>query len=416
MPTNDLVRAALDLAWSHWVGLGVRGTALPPQTAVDPEALLYFTFGIMDEDPRLRDEVVDWYRQFGHHLSAPRLNSLGRQVGSLTLAGFEAHVQLAKKSTGKSELTHLATPARALLRLRCAFGANARAEIILELLAQDDRGRGLTALALSELGYSKRNVALVLNDLVLAGVVTSISEGNRAQFRLAHADALRAAFGPIPKAAQWHIRLPIIARFVELALRVDRKDAMVQSVEAHKTFEQLRNRLDLLELPPLPTSIGETHWATLQEWLIAHVIRGPRAESDRIDGMLEGAWVRKGQTDRRPAGVGSAVLPRRARSETMTCLDLVQVPTISPPNGWAWAVLSVAATNVYSHTIGLDRGEAWQFVVWDGDKATIYDVEYDDPIHPEKIAIAYGTDAAARARADQPAVQLKLRRAPSTER
>jgi hypothetical protein len=102
------------------------------------------------------------------------------------------------------------------------------------------------------------------------------------------------------------------------------------------------------------------------------------------------------------------VLPRNTHSKTLRCLDLVQVPTVSPPNDWAWAVLSVAAKNVYSHTIGLDRGEAWQFATWEGNTHTIYDAEYDEPIRFEKIASVYGDEAASRARSDQPAVQLRL--------
>jgi len=413
--TNDLVLAAIKLAWSHWVGLGVRGTAQPPDTAIDPEALLCFTVGLIEHDPRLGEEVIDWYRQFGSHLSGPRMNSLGRQFGSTVLAELQAYEARAKKSAGKSELAHLATPARSLLRLRCAFGANARAEIILELLDENEGGRGRTVLALSELGYSKRNVALVLDELVLAGVVTSNSEGNRARYRISNADAVRETFGPIPKSGHWHVRLPIIAEFVKLALRIHNKDAMVQSVEAHKLYERLRPRLELLDLPPLPMTIAGTYWATLQGWLIAHVIGHPRSDSDRLEGMLEGAWGRKGRAIQRPADFGSAVLPRGKHSETMTCLDLVQVPTISPPNGWAWAVLSVAATNVHSHTIGLDRSEPWQFVIWNGNRSTTYDVEYDSPIQPDEIASTYGTEASSRARADRPAVQLKLRRASSTD-
>ena len=184
------------------------------------------------------------------------MNSLGRQFGSTVLAELQAYEARAKKSAGKSELAHLATPARSLLRLRCAFGANARAEIILELLDENEGGRGRTVLALSELGYSKRNVALVLDELVLAGVVTSNSEGNRARYRISNADAVRETFGPIPKSGHWHVRLPIIAEFVKLALRIHNKDAMVQSVEAHKLYERLRPRLELLDLPPLPMTIA----------------------------------------------------------------------------------------------------------------------------------------------------------------
>jgi hypothetical protein len=71
-------------------------------------------------------------------------------------------------------------------------------------------------------------------------------------------------------------------------------------------------------------------------------------------------------------------------------------------------VLSRAATGSYQHSIGLDRGEHWRFVaLGSGD---VYEVSYDDAVPHERISRLYGPDAAARARADMPAVQLRLRR------
>ncbi|MGE0404152.1 MAG: hypothetical protein AB7T06_46015 [Kofleriaceae bacterium] len=294
-----------------------------------------------------------------------------------------------------------------MLRFRCVFGANARAEIMLELLGRNDR---VTALELSELGYSKRNIALVLEELVLANVVEKAAEANRTRYRIRDATTLRAAFGPVPESSgQWHIRLPIASAFLGLAKRIEKKSAMVQSVEAQKLLVKQQPKLELLQAPPMSLAIAENFWATLQRWLVDHVLVGP-TRSRSIAGMIEGSWVREGLPIQRPPSFGSAVLPAptKTRGGTMTCLDLVQVPTVTPRDDWAWAVLSTAATDVYAHTSGLDRDEAWNFVTWVDGTPHIYRAEYDKALAPEKIAAMYGEEAASRARKDQPAVQLKL--------
>lgn len=77
---EQLIEAALDLAWSHWTGLGVRGTAVPPDSAIDPEALIYLTASLAAYDPRLRDEAADWWTRFQRHVSLPRLSHLEKKL------------------------------------------------------------------------------------------------------------------------------------------------------------------------------------------------------------------------------------------------------------------------------------------------------------------------------------------------
>jgi hypothetical protein len=126
--------------------------------------------------------------------------------------------------------------------------------------------------------------------------------------------------------------------------------------------------------------------------------------------MIEGVWIGPHDDLRLHAQPDGAVLPRLTSTDDireLRCLDLVQVPTVGAPTDWAWGVLSTAATTTYRHTIGLDRGERWRFRATDTDD--VYDVSYDKPLAPERIEKLYGPDAAARARIDRPAVQLRLR-------
>lgn len=416
---SPFIEAALNLAWSHWGGLGVRGVARPPSTAVDPEALLYLTACLVEHDPRLQDEVGDWWKLFHRYISRPRMNALASRFGekvTAKLTRLEATFQTATP-TGKSRLDHLSTPARSLLRLRCALGANARAEVLLEFLTRSAQPEdGLTALALSEVGYSKRNIALVLDDLRMAGILTSASEGNRVRYRLADPAGLERALRPLPLTpGRWHLRLPVIAAFVELADRLRDRDAIVQGIEARKTLSAaMPNIVSAGIASPGLNAIAETYWTELQRWLIDHVIADDSDAAHRLARMIAGVWVAPDQEPRRAERASGAVLPRIAANprddRELLCLDLVQVPTVEPTSESVWAALSTAATTTYAHTIGLNRHEPWRFSTWEFGDERIYAVDYVDPLPHDRISRVYGKTVASRARADFPAVQLRLTR------
>jgi len=416
---HRLIEASLNLAWSHWVGLGVRGTAHPPSTAVDPEALLYFTACLVDHDPRLKDEVADWWSRHEPHLSRVRLSGLEERFGELVTRKLDTFLETlrgATRTSGKSRLDHLKTPARSLLRMRCVFGANARAEVLLEFLtrrAQSDFG--LTALALSEVGYTKRNIALVLDDLASGGLLVAANEGNRVRYRLTDPDGLERVLRPLPSApGLWHFRLPILAAFVELFDRLQGRDAIVQGIEAKKTFERVLRNIVAAGITESPaTSTVETYWPELQRWLVEQVAADDADSERRIGRMLEGEWLSPNQEPQRPERFSSGVLPRLSANPVvdreLICLDLVQARTAEPANDWVWAVLSMAATTTYAHTIGLDKRKPSRFVTWEFGEPRTYSVEYADPLPHERISRLYGAAAAARARADRPAVQLHLK-------
>ncbi|HEX7843108.1 MAG TPA: winged helix-turn-helix domain-containing protein, partial [Kofleriaceae bacterium] len=318
------IEACLNLAWSHWVGLGVRGTAPPPDTAVDPEALLYFTACIAPYDPRLRDEVGDWWKQFHRYISRPRLTALGGKFDESVVLKFrdlETSFDALKITSGKSRLDRLDIPARTLLRFRCAFGASARAEILFELLTRRSQApEGMTALALSEIGYSKRNVAFVLDDLVLAGILASTKEGNRRRFRVADPGALESFLRPLPAGSgRWHMRLPVIASFVELSKRLRGRDALVQGIEARKLLTQMMPRIQVTGASgAMPTATAETYWDELQPWLIDSLIADDSDTRHRIPRMLEGVWIGPNESAkiRRPERFTSAVLPNMSADPT----------------------------------------------------------------------------------------------------
>ena len=411
--SDALVEASLDLAWSHWVGLGVRGVARAPDTAVDLEALLCFSTYVMQHDPRLGGEVADWWQQFHHHVSEPRLKAVARRFSEEQWHAARIALASVKSPSGKSRLDRLDTPARSMLRLRAVFGANARAEILLEMLThspQDDHG--WTALALSEIGYSKRNVALILEDLVLGGILATVAEGNRLRYHITNRRALAEALDPLPlSSGRWHLRLPIVAQFLELSSKLRDRDAVVQGIEAQKLFARVRPVIVGLGIrAQVPNTDVSIYWETLQRWLVDNLFKEREDSRRHIMGMIEGYWLNPADAgSRRPTHPNGAVLPRLASNlgdaGEIQCLDLVQVPVIDSPGDWAWSVLSTAATATYAHASGLSRGEPWRFVAKD---STEYDVSLDKVLPAERIGRVYGPDVAARARADQPALQLRL--------
>jgi hypothetical protein len=133
--------------------------------------------------------------------------------------------------------------------------------------------------------------------------------------------------------------------------------------------------------------------------------------------MVEGLFVGPGQVVQgAPLRFASAVLPRlsadAARDSELTCLDLVQVATVNPPDNWAWAVLSDVGRYGWGHTIGLDLHEPWRFVTWMYGAPRTYSVAYGPLIANEDIAAAYGPDAAGCARSDYESIQLLLTHVP----
>lgn len=124
-----------------------------------------------------------------------------------------------------------------------------------------------------------------------------------------------------------------------------------------------------------------------------------------------GYWFGPGQ-DPPAAPVGlptGALLPALGvtfAADVIVCLDLVPVRNY-------WLVLSELGRYTYQHTSGLLLGEQWRFAPVRevaGGWPVLFSVAYDEPLSRAEIVDRYGEDAAARARPDACAVQLRLSR------
>jgi hypothetical protein len=172
-----LVEQLLDLAWSHWAALGVAGAVPAADVPVDLEALLVLTADLAPEDPRLRDEALDWCNRFHGFASKPRLK-----------------------------------------QLLCS-GSVLGADIIGAVLSR--RSEDFGAADLVFIGYSKRNLAEALDMLAAAGLFRSTRTGNRVRFSWQRREQLSALLAPLPDVIPvWSSTLRVMSGFLDLLTRM----------------------------------------------------------------------------------------------------------------------------------------------------------------------------------------------------
>ncbi len=296
--SGDLSQRAVELCWRQWTTLGVAGVAEQQSSAViDPEALVLVTASLGDTDPRLRDEATDWCVRFGpRFVSATRLrNLLARESESARRAAAEFLATVNENSatrwpapkaspravvlSGKSRLPPIGKhPALLRLQLRSIFGVTARAEILLEFVgAAASPPAFFTASDLVSTGYSKRNVALVLGDLALAGVLAERRVGNELRYRLVR----RAELGKLAPgcltavATRWDLRLSIVASTLALIEAAASKSATTRGVEARRLVLERETAWSMLDLTPPEVVEPARYLETLVEWIGREVLPEP---------------------------------------------------------------------------------------------------------------------------------------------
>lgn len=278
--SGPLVELALDLAWRQWSSLGVAGDVRQGGNAIiDPEALIIFTGEIGGRDPRLRDEALDWCIAFGASIvSVSRMKNIRAMFTGEAADRFLASVNNASSArwpvaknavpwavarSGKSRLPRAEKePALSRLQLRALFGVTARAEILLALLTDHaNRNRFVSAAELQFVGYSKRNVALVLEELERASLLQRRSVGNQVRYRLAKAHQLEQLAPCVATAVlvRWDLILAALARALEVFDHAAGARSAVASVEASKLVTSLRPTWDALGLQPPAPVRGREH-------------------------------------------------------------------------------------------------------------------------------------------------------------
>src|SRR5882724_4971398 len=208
---SELASAACRVAWGQWTALGVSGTVVPQEHAIDLEALISFTPALRQEDPRLYDEALDWCVAHSQRLvSVGRLRHLRSTLPEAARVAYEqfaacvnatakprtpwptTHAGTKVRTSGKSQRPELGQPALLQLRLRCLFGVTARADVLLRLL-RPIMVHELVPLAISDFADigTKPTISEVLADLTMAGLVEKWRRGNRDYYELTRIAALQ---------------------------------------------------------------------------------------------------------------------------------------------------------------------------------------------------------------------------------
>ena len=196
---SSLERALLDRAWRQWIALGVDAVGEPDDGVVDPEALIALTSELGDTDARLRDVSTDWCVAYGRYVNGSRLKQVARDLGTPpeAIGEYVATVVAAGGPSwpmatqprpdyvrrGKARLDSARSLPLLRIRLRAAFGVNARADVLAALLATPRIGLSVADLA-RRTRFSKPNVAFAVEALVLAGLLEARTVGNERRLAL----------------------------------------------------------------------------------------------------------------------------------------------------------------------------------------------------------------------------------------
>lgn len=284
LPSDSLRGALVQRAWAQWIALGVSGVGTAERDVIDPEALIVLTAELGDSDARLRDTSIDWCIAFGRYISATRLRrvldemgaapeAIGEYAGTVAAAGgprwpMASDPRPGFRTRGKARLQDLESAPRLILRFRAAFGVNARADVLAALALRP----GL-ALTLSDLArttrYTKRNVALTVDSLALAGLVELESVRNERRARL-HRNHLRTWL-PAQRAEpmEWIDRFAVglaTLRFMEMQQPAK---PGVRMVEARALVRELDTKIRHADLPaPDTRRLGESFGDEFSDWLV----------------------------------------------------------------------------------------------------------------------------------------------------
>lgn len=291
--TSSLVNAALNRSWTQWVALGVDATGEQDGSVVDPEALIALTAELGDADARLRDVSTDWCVAYGRYVNGTRLKRVATEMGtpSDVIGEYVATVAAAGGPAwplatsprpdyafrGKARLESSSTRPRLRVRLRAAFGVNARADVLAALLGSPDMGLSVADLA-RRTRFTKQNIAFAVEALVLAGLVEARAVGSERRFALlGRATILPGLRPPVPQ-PDWVSRFRIVLELV----RFERRSAMtpsIRSIESRRLVESLWDGIVSEDLPrPNLDAMGVEFSPAYDRWLVQIVdwLRGQK--------------------------------------------------------------------------------------------------------------------------------------------
>jgi DNA-binding transcriptional ArsR family regulator len=281
--TSALQSALLNRAWIQWIALGVDATGERDNAVVDPEALIALTAELGDADARLRDVSTDWCVAYGRYINGSRLKqvvreirtpaeAIGEYVATVAAAGGPAWPMGTKPrldyvGRGKARLDSATALPRLRIRLRAAFGVNARADILAALLAAPKIGLSIADLT-RETRFTKPNISFAVDALVLAGLLEARAVGNERRVALTSNGKLLPGLAPLVVQPDWVTRFGVALE----VLRFEDRGPMptsVRAIEARRVVESLRERIASEGLPqPNLDALGDEFAVAFDRWLV----------------------------------------------------------------------------------------------------------------------------------------------------
>ncbi len=163
----------------------------------------------------------------------------------------------------------LAGPARLVWRMRAAFGVNARADILVALAAAPVHSMTVADLA-RRTRFTKRNVAVAVSSMALAGVVEVDRFGNADRVRLAPDFPLRGWLDVPPKALiDWTSRWRVALEMLRVAETVRTATTAVRAVELRAALAELLGVMADAHIPRPGLSVsGAPAAAVYDDWLV----------------------------------------------------------------------------------------------------------------------------------------------------
>lgn len=285
--SKKLDHLLLDLAWSLWTELGVAGVERRHQNfLITIEELILLTALLGEIDPRLRDESLDWCSQYHHLISTSRLKSLIKSyfsslrgpfstysatLNSFSQAGwpiFQDSSPLNVLLSHKSCLRPLESTALLNIRARSTFGTGARADLLTFFLihAKSD----FSASDLVEIGYSKRNIAEILDELYLSKILDKFLLRNQHRYRLIKNDELLGLLGPLPEyTPSWRLIFEVLFSLQDCIKRSLNSSKTTQAIEIRNLLITRESHLKRLNLsPPVWKNDYQAYLDSFGEWLI----------------------------------------------------------------------------------------------------------------------------------------------------
>ncbi len=286
LASASLQRASIDRIAAGWIALGGQLEGDPDATVVDPEALIAATAELARDEDRILGVALDWCVAYGDSVNSARLRRIARTMdATAALASFavvvgasggptwfqgEGATPMAASLRGKVAVRDLSAPARLVWRLRSAFGVNARADILALLLSSPAGTQMRVADIARRTGFSKRNAAIAIESMALAGVVEADRKGNSDRVALSVDSPLRAFLPRLVAAPDWISRWTVAIEILRLVERLaDAPDGAV-IVEERLAADSLGPMLRDADVPrPDLTVRGPAFAAAFDVWIEA---------------------------------------------------------------------------------------------------------------------------------------------------